>query len=126
MNWKTAVAMAAGFAILLAFMGWAFWTTGSMRLAGASSTTSLVMILAGVLGTGALAGGLMWLAFYSSRKGYDESPRFDVADVGGEPPPPLWGPPPPMGEEKGVALSSPSGGSPGEAGEGGPAAEPPE
>jgi len=78
MKWKTAVAMAAGLAILLGFMGWAFWTTGSMRLPGASSTTSLVMIAAGVLGTGALAGVLMWLAFYSSRKGYDESPRFDA------------------------------------------------
>ncbi|HEY5107457.1 MAG TPA: hypothetical protein VII73_11920 [Caulobacteraceae bacterium] len=78
MNWKTAVAIGAGLAILFGFMGWSFYTTGSMRLAGASSTTSLVMIVAGVLGTGVLAAVLMGLAFYSSRKGYDEAPKFDT------------------------------------------------
>jgi hypothetical protein len=78
MKWSTALPLALGLLVLFGFMGWAFYTTGSMRLSGASSTTSLVMIVAGVVGTGALAGGLMWLAFYSSRKGYDETPRFDT------------------------------------------------
>lgn len=75
MNWKAAVAIGAGLALLFGFMGWALCTTGSMDLAGAS-TTSLAVIVAGVLATGLLAGVLIALAFYSSRKGYDEPPRF--------------------------------------------------
>jgi hypothetical protein len=43
-----------------------------------------VMIVAGVLGTGLLTGVLMWLAFYSSRKGYDESPKFEPKRGGDE------------------------------------------
>jgi hypothetical protein len=38
-----------------------------------------IVALVGTLFTGALAGGFMWLAFYSSRRGYDE--RVDDLDA---------------------------------------------
>jgi hypothetical protein len=37
-----------------------------------------IVALLGTLATGALAGALMWLAFYSARRGYDE--RVDEHD----------------------------------------------
>jgi hypothetical protein len=64
-------------AALAAFFGWGFyamrdfgsWTGGSRAIA--------IMIGVGAIATGALTGALMWLAFYSSRKGYDEVVKFD-------------------------------------------------
>ena len=58
---------------VLGFFGWAFyasrafgsWTGGSTFIAG--------MIVLGLIFTGGLAAALMWLAFYSSRKGYDDT-----------------------------------------------------
>jgi high-affinity Fe2+/Pb2+ permease len=62
--------------VLLAALGgvvWAFtvvWgDSGSVHM---SANGWIAMILAFVV-TGALGGGLMWLAFYSSRKGYDDN-----------------------------------------------------
>lgn len=78
MKWSTAIFLAGGLAILFGFMGWAFYSTRSMGLGGPGSGAIVVMIVAGVLGTGLLTGVLMWLAFYSSRKGYDEGPRFET------------------------------------------------
>ena len=85
MKRSTAIFLGAGLAILFGFMGWAFYSTRSMGLGGTGSNAIMVMIVAGVLGTGLLTGVLMWLAFYSSRKGYDESPRFETkSDLGDE------------------------------------------
>ncbi|MDQ2860237.1 MAG: hypothetical protein M3T55_05830 [Pseudomonadota bacterium] len=78
MKWSIAIFMGGGLAILFGFMGWAFYSTRAMGLGGPGSGAIVVMIVAGVLGTGLLTGVLMWLAFYSSRKGYDESPRFET------------------------------------------------
>lgn len=64
---------AAGLAAVLAFMAWVVsrsgamggsWTGGSVHMAAAMAI--------GVLGAGALTGGLMWLAFFSARRGYDD------------------------------------------------------
>ena len=76
----------AGVMIVAGFLIWLFrvlshsatWTGGSPVIAG--------MIVAGVVGVGALTGVLMWLAFYSARKGYDEAPRFGPADPDTSPP----------------------------------------
>ena len=85
MKRSTAIFLGAGLAVLFGFMGWAFYSTRSMGLGGAGSGAIAVMIVAGVLGTGLLTGVLMWLAFYSSRKGYDESPSFETKpDLGDE------------------------------------------
>ncbi len=64
--------------LLFGFMGWSFYSTRSISLEGAGSGAMMIMIVVGVLGTGLLTGVLMWLAFYSSRKGYDENPKFEV------------------------------------------------
>jgi hypothetical protein len=67
--------------VMLAAVAWALWATGALNLRGGSAT-SVAIIAAGVLVTGALAGAFMWLAFYSSRKGCDDAPRLDP-DPGG-------------------------------------------
>lgn len=66
-----------GLAVMFGFFAWAFYAANRMggSWTGGSSAIA-VMITAGVLGTGALTGVLMWLAFYSSRKGYDETPKW--------------------------------------------------
>jgi hypothetical protein len=46
------------------------WTGGSASLAA--------IIVLGVLGVGGLTGVLMWLAFYSDNKGYDDPPVFEL------------------------------------------------
>lgn len=84
MKWSIAIFMGGGLAILFGFMGWAFYSTRAMGLGGPGSGAIVVMIVAGVLGVGCLTGVLMWLAFYSSRKGYDESPKFETKPDGGE------------------------------------------
>jgi hypothetical protein len=45
------------------------WTGGSPHILAAMAIA--------LVGTCALAGGLMWLAFFSSRRGYDEPPKWD-------------------------------------------------
>lgn len=65
-------------AVVFGFMGHALWQIGDLRaLTGGSWVLALVMA-AGVLLTGLVAGGLMWLAFWSSRKGYDEAVQYDL------------------------------------------------
>jgi cation transporter-like permease len=83
MKWRTAIFMGVGLAVMFGFMGWAFYTTRSIGF-GPGTGAIVVMIVAGVLGTGLLTGVLMWLAFYSSRKGYDESPKFEPKRGGDE------------------------------------------
>jgi len=83
MKWPTAIFMGGGLALLFGFMGWAFYSTRSIGF-GPGTGAIVVMIVAGVLGTGLLTGVLMWLAFYSSRKGYDESPKFEAKPDNGE------------------------------------------
>lgn len=65
-----------GFAAILGVCAWGLWL--ARRLDGFSDMTVhgwIALGLALLLG-GALTGGLMWLAFYSARKGYDD----DVGD----------------------------------------------
>jgi hypothetical protein len=69
----TGVAIAAVFGFLV----WALFATGTIGALSGSSRGIAVVIAAGVIGTGALAGILMWLAFYSDRKGYDDPPVIE-------------------------------------------------
>jgi hypothetical protein len=66
----------AGLALVFGFFGWAFHISGVLGELTGGSIAITIMIVAGVVATGALTGFLMWLAFYSSRKGYDRPPEF--------------------------------------------------
>jgi hypothetical protein len=69
-----------GLGVVLAAMGWALYASRSLGSWTGGSPVILIMMVAGTLLTGALTGGLMWLAFYSERKGYDEPFRLDSDD----------------------------------------------
>lgn len=60
-----------------AFVVWAFMSTSSTGGGWQSLLPIWPYVLGGVIATGALTGGLMWLAFYSSRKGYDDRAGHD-------------------------------------------------
>ena len=73
--------IAALIVVLAAALGFAIWAFVALwKLAGNTSMSVhgwIAMALAGGL-TLVIGGGLMWLAFYSARKGYDERARdFD-------------------------------------------------
>lgn len=61
--------------VMLGVLAYAVWGFQAMWRLGGDTQMSIhgwiAMGLAFVL-TGALAGGLMWLAFYSARRGYDD------------------------------------------------------
>ena len=72
----TVALVVLGLGVLAGWVGWAFWSTRDAGSWTGGSWVLAAIIVGGVLFTGALAGGLMWLAFYSSRKGYDD--RQDI------------------------------------------------
>ncbi|MDB5483774.1 MAG: hypothetical protein JWO83_4827 [Caulobacteraceae bacterium] len=73
---------ALGLMAVFAFFGWAFYISGGFAWTGGSKAI-VIALVAGAVGVGALTGVLMWLAFYSSRKGYDDPPSFDEPDQRG-------------------------------------------
>lgn len=64
------IAVAAVLALSGAAVGWAF--VANLGRASALSVHGWIALALGCLLTGALAGGLMWLASYSSRRGCDD------------------------------------------------------
>ncbi|MDP3853440.1 hypothetical protein [Phenylobacterium sp.] len=70
-----------GLAGVAAFGGWTFYAGSSIGGGWSSLAPIMLYVVGGVLVVGALAGGLMWLAFYSARRGYDEP--YDVNRPGG-------------------------------------------
>ncbi len=74
---KGVILLAAVLAGFLTFAVWAFFRTWALAGDARISVHGYIaMGLAAVL-TLLLGGGLMWLAFYSSRKGYDEAAHRD-------------------------------------------------
>ncbi|MBT9472871.1 MAG: hypothetical protein V4514_12105 [Pseudomonadota bacterium] len=73
---KTFFACFLGFAVLAAFGGWIFYAGSRIGGGWDALTPVLLYVVGGLLTVGALASGLMWLAFYSARRGYDEP--YDV------------------------------------------------
>lgn len=67
--------------VIFGFFGWAFYATRSFGSWTGGSTAIAIMLVGGVFGAGGLTGVLMWLAFVSERKGYDDPPHIE------EPPP---------------------------------------
>ncbi len=66
----------AGLAIVAAFGGWTYYAGSSMGGGWSSLGPILLYVVGGMVMVGALTGVLMWLAFHSSRRGYDEP--YDV------------------------------------------------
>lgn len=71
---------------LVAGLAWALWDTGALDI-GVRSTGAIAIIAGGVSATGGLAGVLIWLAFYSARRGFDDAAGIakssdDPAEVG--------------------------------------------
>lgn len=73
-RWFTGAAAALGMIAVLAALAWAasaVLAQGGVRL-GLHGFLALTVAL---VGTTAMAGGLMWLAFYSARAGWDDVDR---------------------------------------------------
>ena len=70
----------AAFVVLAMFgavIGWAFYASSQLEGGWESLRPILPMVIFGLVLVGGLTGALMWLAFYSSRKGYDEPYEWD-------------------------------------------------
>lgn len=75
-RWTVVALVAVGLLAVVVFGVWAVVATQSMGSWTGGSTVILWSIIAAAIFTGGLTGVLMWLAFYSSRKGYDEPFRL--------------------------------------------------
>ncbi len=69
-------------AVLVAFLAWAVWTMVKTwtSIDADLGVTGWVTLSLGVFFSCVVGFGLMGLLFFSSRRGYDEPPRFDVTD----------------------------------------------
>ena len=73
---KAVMVLMAALVAMVALAGWGAWA--SWRLAGDAPMSVhgwIAMAVAAVF-TALLTGGLMWLAFYSSRRGYDDDQDY--------------------------------------------------
>lgn len=64
-----------GLSAFAVFAGWAFFRASELGGGWRSLGPIWPYVVGGVLVTGALAGFLMWLAFYSARHGWDDQDR---------------------------------------------------
>ncbi len=78
-NWRLIVPLGVFLLVLLGFLAWGFAMAWRMAGNAPMSVHGYVAMGLGVVLALALGGGLMWLAFYSDRHGYDD-------DQGGSPP----------------------------------------
>lgn len=67
--------IAVALATVAAFLSWATATAWSIGGDEPISLHGWIAMGLGVVLSGALAGGLMWLAFHSSRRGWDDIDR---------------------------------------------------
>jgi len=75
-----------GLAAVFGWMTWQLIRMGGLTGLTGGSTTIGIMIAVGVIGTAVLTGVLMRLAFFSSRKGYDEVVKFEARETPTEDP----------------------------------------
>ena len=73
------IATFIGLAVFAAFAAWAFMVTSKLDGGWQSLLPIWPYVLGGLITVAALAGGLMWLAFYSANHGYDD--RIDSDDL---------------------------------------------
>ena len=64
------IALALG---ALAYVIWALKASWNLAAGAHMSANGWIALALDFVVTGALGGGLMWLAFYSNRKGYDDN-----------------------------------------------------
>ena len=77
----TLIALLAALAAIAALGGWTLYASSRLGYGWEGLGQVLVFVVAGLVAVGGLAGGLMWLAFYSARHGYDEP--YDINKPGG-------------------------------------------
>ena len=75
-NGLTVLASLVCVAALAALAGWTFYAGARIGGGWGALSPVLLSVIGGLVMVGALTGGLMWLAFFSSRRGYDEP--YDV------------------------------------------------
>ena len=76
MRWIGVLLFLAGLAAMALFGAWAFQQGESFGGGWSDLGPIMPFVIGGLLVVGGLTGVLMWLAFYSSRTGYDEP--FDL------------------------------------------------
>ena len=64
-----------GFAAFAVFAVWAFREAGAMGEGWSGMAHIWPYVLGGLIAVAALTGGLMWLAFFSARRGYDDQQK---------------------------------------------------
>ncbi len=69
------IALVVGMAAMLAFVVWGFFAAWGLGGDSKISIHGYIALGLAAVFTLLLGGGLMWLAFYSSRKGYDDIDR---------------------------------------------------
>ena len=71
------VATFLGLAVFGAFVGWAFYASRDLGGGWEDLGPILPVVIGALIVVGGLTGVLMWLAFYSSRHGYDDPSERD-------------------------------------------------
>ena len=71
------IAAFVALAMFGAVIGWAFYASSQLEGGWESLRPILPMVIFGLVLVGGLTGALMWLAFYSSKAGYDEPYDWD-------------------------------------------------
>ena len=62
-----------GLCVVAGFMAWVVSRSGALAGSWTGGSPHILAAMAlGAVGVGALTGGLMWLAFFSARRGYDD------------------------------------------------------
>ena len=77
MKWIGPILTVLGLGAMVAFGTWAFEAAGASGNGWDGLKPIMPYVIGGMVAVGALTGVLMWLAFYSSRKGYDEPFNLD-------------------------------------------------
>lgn len=76
-NAPVLIVTALGLAAFAVFAAWAFREAGDMGQGWSGLTHIWPYVAGGVIVVAALTGGLMWLAFFSARRGYDDRQKPD-------------------------------------------------
>lgn len=70
------IGLLAAPALIAGVLGWGYHANSQLGGGWDWITPILPYVIVGLIAVGGLTGGLMWLAFYSARRGYDEP--YDV------------------------------------------------
>lgn len=72
------ILVTVGLALVFGWLGWALWVSDPVGELARGSPLAQVMLITGVIVSALLGGVLMWVAFRSSKRGFDDrAHRFD-------------------------------------------------